>query len=71
MTRKKPSRKMPGDGPNLVYRKATGIFPQVGDPSEAEPGDVVLFFDDGKYTTRIVSQICRGSLLTEPFPSQK
>jgi len=41
--------------------------PQFGKSSNTRPGDVVTFIRKGAYTTRVVAEVRRNSLTTEPL----
>jgi hypothetical protein len=57
---------------NVIYQRNQGGGKDHGEPSDVEPGDVVVFFLDGAYTTREADFRHGKTVVTKPlYPDEE
>lgn len=54
---------------NFIYRRPIGKRAKVGSPADAQRGDLVVFFEEGRFTTREVQDVlpARSLIVTAPL----
>ncbi len=51
----------------LIFYRAIGKRKRQGDPSEALPGDLIIYFEDCRFSSREIQKVGNQFIITEPL----